>query len=150
MVLLTILLSNGALSCRPPFKMSVVFTRKPTNQSPSNSTASTTDYGTVAAGGVLEKKDAPKIAVSEDAPPLGVPHAEKRFWFQRAKAYDPGAVQRLYVYQSNVVDKRVDNTSEWTAPPTFRDASHINYYGSTIYYLIVLQRSRYPPCYLSN
>lgn len=53
-------------------------------------------YGTVNTGGVLEKKDLTNIAVAEDIPPLGVPHAEKRFWFQRAKAtYDPDAIATL-------------------------------------------------------
>jgi hypothetical protein len=40
---------------------------------------------------------------------------------------------------TNVVYKRDDNTSEVSAPPTFRDALLLNYYGYTIYYSIALQ-----------
>ena len=66
----------------------------------------TTGYGVIAVGsrGVLEK-DQTEVTVTEGAPPLGVPHAEKRFWFQRAKtSYDPDAIATLVC--STFVDLR--------------------------------------------
>ncbi|KAH0844567.1 hypothetical protein FOPE_10061 [Fonsecaea pedrosoi] len=39
-----------------------------------------------------EKKTDPASASPNDAPPLGLPHHEKRFWFQRGQAYDPHAI----------------------------------------------------------
>jgi hypothetical protein len=75
--------------------MSVVVTGKGPIPHSGNSSNSLTDYGAIAAAGVLEK-DTTTVTVSEEAPPLGVPTAEKRFWFQRgAKAYDGDAIATL-------------------------------------------------------
>jgi len=30
-----------------------------------------------------------------DIPPLGIPHLEKRFWFQRGPSYDPNVIATL-------------------------------------------------------
>ena len=51
-------------------------------------------YGAITTGGVLEK-DQTKVTVAGDIPPLGAPNEERRFWFQRAKAYDPDAIATL-------------------------------------------------------
>lgn len=56
---------------------------------------STSSSSTVATGGVLEKKDPANVTVAEDGPALGAAHAERRFWFQRAKSYDPDAIATL-------------------------------------------------------
>ncbi|OAL17571.1 hypothetical protein AYO22_11489 [Fonsecaea multimorphosa] len=39
-----------------------------------------------------EKKADAASASPQDVPPLGLPHHEKRFWFQRGEAYDPHAI----------------------------------------------------------
>jgi hypothetical protein len=39
-----------------------------------------------------EKKEASTTVTSQDVPPLGLPAAEKRFWFQRGKFYDPNGI----------------------------------------------------------
>ena len=39
--------------------------------------------------------DASNVSVNSSNPPLGVAIEEKRFWWQRAKAYDPDAVATL-------------------------------------------------------
>ena len=59
----------------------------------SSSTTSSADYGAITHGG-LEKQQA-KVIVSDVAPPLGAANDERRFWFQRAKAYDPDAIATL-------------------------------------------------------
>jgi hypothetical protein len=42
-----------------------------------------------------EKTAQVKTEALTEVPPLGAPHEEKRFWFQRAKTYDPNAVATL-------------------------------------------------------
>lgn len=59
----------------------------------SSSSTSSADYGAITHGG-LEKQQT-KVLIAEDSPPLGATNDEKRFWFQRAKAYDPDAVATL-------------------------------------------------------
>lgn len=54
-----------------------------------------TGYGAISLGSGVLEKDQVTTEISEDVPPLGVPHAEKRFWFQRAKTYDPDAIATL-------------------------------------------------------
>ncbi|KAJ9612387.1 hypothetical protein H2200_003984 [Cladophialophora chaetospira] len=39
-----------------------------------------------------KKTNDPDDAASSEIPPLGLPHREKRFWFQRGEAYDPQAI----------------------------------------------------------
>jgi hypothetical protein len=39
-----------------------------------------------------EAKEATSSIHSTDSTPLGVPQQEKRFWWQRGKEYDPGAI----------------------------------------------------------
>jgi hypothetical protein len=72
--------------------MSTVLTA-PRNRA-GDSTPESSVYGAISTGGVIEKNGA-EVTVAEDAPPLGAPNAEKRFWFQRAKSYDPDAVATL-------------------------------------------------------
>jgi hypothetical protein len=71
---------------------------KAPNLGPGNSSSSTSsaDYGSITHGGL--EKDQIKVAVSDDAPPLGAATDEKRFWFQRARAYDPNAIATLVSY----------------------------------------------------
>ncbi|KAF2015814.1 phthalate transporter [Aaosphaeria arxii CBS 175.79] len=65
-----------------------------------SSTPSSSTYGTVDGRAVLEK-DGSTIVIADDVPELGVPHEEKRFWFQRAKSdYDPDAIATLVVQPS--------------------------------------------------
>jgi hypothetical protein len=59
----------------------------------SSSTTSSADYGAITHGG-LEKQQT-RVSVSAVAPPLGATNDERRFWFQRAKAYDPDAIATL-------------------------------------------------------
>jgi hypothetical protein len=40
----------------------------------------------------LNTKSLAEVNISETSLPLGVPGEERRFWFQRAKAYDPNAI----------------------------------------------------------
>lgn len=41
-----------------------------------------------------EEKGSPDLSASslDQIPPLGVPKDEKRFWWQRTKAFDPNAI----------------------------------------------------------
>jgi hypothetical protein len=59
----------------------------------SSSSTSSADYGAITHGG-LEKQQT-RVSVSVVAPPLGATNDERRFWFQRAKAYDPDAIATL-------------------------------------------------------
>ncbi|PSN64875.1 MFS general substrate transporter [Corynespora cassiicola Philippines] len=73
----------------------------------------TTDYGAIPLDKGQEK-DKVNIFVTEDAPPLGVPNAEKRFWFQRSKAYDPNAIATLpSVYDNPDTAKQYQPRSDW-------------------------------------
>ncbi|KAF2658344.1 MFS general substrate transporter [Lophiostoma macrostomum CBS 122681] len=71
-------------------------------------------YGAINSTGVPEKNE-PEIIVSDDAPPLGAPHAEKRFWFQRQKAsYDPNAIATLpSVYDNPDTAKQYQPREDW-------------------------------------
>ncbi|KAF2794618.1 phthalate transporter [Melanomma pulvis-pyrius CBS 109.77] len=78
-----------------------------------SSITSSTDYGAISPGGALEK-DQTRVIVSEDAPQLGAANDERRFWFQRAKAYDPDAIATLpSVYDNPDSAKRYLPRPDW-------------------------------------
>jgi hypothetical protein len=57
---------------------------------------SATGYGAIIYHrGAVPEKDASTETIIEEIPPLGVPLDERRFWFQRARAYDPDAIATL-------------------------------------------------------
>lgn len=39
-----------------------------------------------------KQTEASDSSIQDDLLPLGLPHEEKRFWFQRGEAYDPHAI----------------------------------------------------------
>lgn len=53
------------------------------------------DYGTTTISKSILEKDGSTSTIAEDVPPLGIPKDEKRFWFQRARSYDPDAIATL-------------------------------------------------------
>ncbi|KAF2474920.1 MFS general substrate transporter [Lindgomyces ingoldianus] len=61
------------------------------------------------------EKDKANVAVTEaSVPPLGVPHEEKRFWFQRARSYDPDAIATLpSVYDDTETAKQYQPRADW-------------------------------------
>ncbi|KAF2113116.1 major facilitator superfamily domain-containing protein [Lophiotrema nucula] len=81
---------------------------------PQDSNSNTSTESVAAPVGDGFEKDHTKVHVSEDAPPLGAPHAEKRFWFQRAKSYDPDAIATLpSVYDNPETAKQYQPRSDW-------------------------------------
>lgn len=64
---------------------------------PTLASASTQDRGVIESslGTPPVEKDQSSVDTTEVKPALGVPHAEKRFWFQRGKTYDPDAIATL-------------------------------------------------------
>ncbi|KIX92195.1 uncharacterized protein Z520_12076 [Fonsecaea multimorphosa CBS 102226] len=65
-----------------------------------------------------EKKADAASASPQDVPPLGLPHHEKRFWFQRGEAYDPHAIAT----QASVFDNP-DTAREYLPRPDWQAAS---------------------------
>lgn len=61
----------------------------------SGSASSSKSYGAISVSNELLEKDGSTEEILEEVPPLGVPHEEKRFWWQRAKTYDPDAIATL-------------------------------------------------------
>ncbi|KKA30057.1 hypothetical protein TD95_003581 [Thielaviopsis punctulata] len=57
----------------------------------------------------------PDVTVSNaDTPPLGVPHQEKRFWWQRTRNYDPSAIATLpSVYDDPATAKLYMPRNNW-------------------------------------
>ncbi|KAF2096478.1 MFS general substrate transporter [Rhizodiscina lignyota] len=54
------------------------------------------------------------VTASEEIPPLGVAGEEKRFWFQRAKSYDPDAIAtQRSVYDDPETAKEYMPRSDW-------------------------------------
>ncbi|KAK3389471.1 major facilitator superfamily domain-containing protein [Podospora didyma] len=58
--------------------------------------------------------DASNVSVNSSNPPLGVALEEKRFWWQRAKAYDPDAVATLpSVFDDKETAEKYTPQSDW-------------------------------------
>ncbi|KAF2645725.1 phthalate transporter [Massarina eburnea CBS 473.64] len=76
-----------------------------------------TDSGNSSSSGGLNtvlEKDGTEVKVADDVPPLGVPGQEKRFWFQRAREYDPDAIATLpSVYDNPDTIDRYKPRDDW-------------------------------------
>ncbi|KAI0143158.1 major facilitator superfamily domain-containing protein [Xylariaceae sp. FL1272] len=60
-------------------------------------------------GGAAEKEE-----TVESIPPLGKPHEEKKFWFQRGKAYDPDAIAtQPSVYDIPDIAAQYEPRNDW-------------------------------------
>ncbi|OAL04277.1 MFS general substrate transporter [Phaeosphaeriaceae sp. SRC1lsM3a] len=72
------------------------------------------DYGTTTISKSILEKDGSTSTIAEDVPPLGIPKDEKRFWFQRARSYDPDAIATLpSVYDNPDTAKQYQPRSDW-------------------------------------
>lgn len=63
---------------------------------------------------VSDLSDSQGHFVDEDIPPLGEPASERRFWFQRGKKYNPGAIAtQPSVYDNPDTAKEYQPRADW-------------------------------------
>ena len=94
--------------------MSTVLTKYGLNRGRTSVPADLSTSGVAIAAARLEKKPEVSVELSENVAPLGVPREEKRFWFQRTKAYNPDAVAtQPSVYDDSLTAKDYQPRSDW-------------------------------------